>query len=300
MAIGALCATVPLAAQTAPAPNATPEQGAPAQTAAPPDNEIVVTGETTKTPDDSEVFDQARDVSRVGRYQLYEEALPRFETPLCPGVVGLKPGAAGSMIDRIRANAARLDIALAEGDCSPNLVVAFVDDGRSLLNDLRRNRPQIFRLVSADERTELLREKAPVRVWNNIATRWTGAGPPPEPGVKPSVWGQLNRLYMPESHDIVSALVLFDREAVLGMTLDQLADYATMRGLSHTRPASADEPMATILSLFEGHGQGPDALTSFDIGYLQSLYRGASNLSAAHKLLGVRRQAANAQDASER
>ncbi len=136
--------------------------------------------------------------------------------------------------------------------------------------------------------------KTPVRVWNNIATRWTGAGPPPEPGVRPSVWGQLNRLYMPESHDIVSALVLFDRTAVLGMTLDQLADYATMRGLSHTRPASVNEPMATILSLFEGPGEGPDALTRFDIGYLQSLYRGAPNLSAAHKLLGVQMGAEHA------
>ncbi len=159
--IGALFVALSLAAQAAPAPDTKPEQSPPTKAVAPPDNEIVVTGEATKAPRDSEVFDQARDVSRVGRYQLYEEALPRFETPLCPGVVGLKPGAASSIIDRIRANAARLEIDLAEGACSPN---AFVDDGRSLLNDLQRNQPRIFRLVSADERTELLGKNTSARV----------------------------------------------------------------------------------------------------------------------------------------
>src|SRR5205809_510614 len=83
-------------------------------------------------------------------------------------------------------------------------------------------------------------DEARVRVWNNIAMRWPGAGAPPERGLEASVWGQLSRNAMPESCDIVSALVVFDRSAVEGLTLTQLADYATMRGLSHTRPASGD------------------------------------------------------------
>ena len=108
--------------------------------------------------------------------------------------------------------------------------------------------------------------------------------------------GQLDRGAMPERKDIVSSLVVFERDAVIGMSLTQLADYATMRGLTHTRPARGDERMATILALFADDSRSPDALTDFDVGYLRSLYYWKPNLSAATKLLGVRRRAEGARE----
>jgi hypothetical protein len=275
--LGAFCAPLPLAAQSAPPPDAASGK------------EIVVTGKTEK-PSSDEVFEEARGVSRVGPHQDYVVALPRFWAPVCPGVAGLRTASAESMVDRMRENLARLKVPLAKEGCSPNLVVAFADDGRTLLSSLDDKRP--FELISQSERAEMLTDPKPVHVWNNIAPRWTGQGHPPRDWLHASVWGQLDRTSMPVSYDIVSALVVFDREAVLGMTLAQLADYATMRGLSHTRPASGDQPMATILSLFdEGGGAGPDELTSFDVGYLRSLYWDQPNASAAHKLLDVQRWA---------
>jgi hypothetical protein len=282
-AISALCAAGSLAAQSAPADRPPSEPG------------IVVTGKTP--PKSNEVFDEARAISRVGPYETYVVALPRFWGSVCPGVFGLRTDFAEAMIERMRATIARLQVHVAKPGCSPNLVVDFEEDGRSLLADLERDRPGIFHLVSHSEQAELLVDEAPVRVWSNIAMRWTGAGAPPERGLKASVWGQLSRNAMPESFDIVSALVVFDRNAVKGMTLTQLADYATMRGLSHTRPASGDQPMATILSLFDNGGGSPAELTSFDRGYLRSLYWSAPNASAAHKLLDVQRWAAKASEA---
>lgn len=277
--LGALASAAPLAAQTAPADPTAAEPG------------IVVNGRQAQAPDGNEVFDEARSISRIGKYEAYVVALPRFWSPVCPGVSGLRRDYAEAMVARMRANVARLKAPLAGEHCSPNLVVAFEDDGRSLLADLRRDRPEMFRLVSQAEQAELLTDEAPVRVWNNIATRWTGAGSPPKRGAKASVWGQLNRNAMPQSYDIVSALVVFDRRAVEGLTLTQLADYATMRGLSHTRPASGEQAMATILSLFDGPGGSPGELTDFDTGYLRSLYWSQPNASAAHKLLDVKRWA---------
>jgi hypothetical protein len=286
-AIGALCATPPLAAQTAPAaPNAPAEQPAT-------DPGIVVNGKT-QPPSGHEVYDEARGISRVRPNETYVVALPRFWSPVCPGVYGLRTDYAEAMIDRMRDTIAALKVPLARGACSPNLVVAFADDGRTLLSGLQRDRPDIFDLVSPSEQAELLADPAPVHVWNNIAMRWTGAGPPPPRGEKASVWGQLSRLGMPQSYDIVSALVVFDRAAAEGLTLAQLADYATMRGLSHTRPPSGEQPMATILSLFDGSGGSPDALTDFDRGYLRSLYWWRPNASAASKLTDVQRWAAKA------
>jgi hypothetical protein len=284
-AMGALCIGSPLVAQSA---RSEPQSPAPADAQAS-GNEIVVTGKTAK-PDSNQIFDEARGISRVDPHQTYVVALPRFWEPVCPGVVGLSTDYAEAMIDRMRDNIARLKVPLAKENCSPNLVVAFAEDGKSLLANLKRDRPGIFQLISQSEQAELLNDPAPVRVWNNR----TGAGPPPERGVKASVWGQLNRNAMPESYDIRSALVVFDRDAVIGMTVTQLADYATMRGLSHTRPAKGEQPMATILSLFDGDAASPDELTDFDIGYLRSLYWSVPNASAAKKLVDVQHWAEKA------
>lgn len=272
---GAVCAALPVAAQEETQPPA--EDG---------ENTIVVTGEAPAPPSGKEVVEQAREVSRVGRYQLYEEALPRFEAPLCPAVFGLRDSYASAIVARIRANATQLEIPAAPDGCTPNLLVAFMRDSRTFLAEFERKRPEMFHQIAASERDELLRQSAPVRVWTNIGLRWTGNGPPPIgwPRARPSVRGQLARPAMPEARDILSAVVLFDEEAVVGMTLEQLADYATMRGLSHTRPANGDEPLATILAMFS---DGTDRLTPFDIAYLRSLYYAQSNLSAASRFTRI-------------
>jgi len=217
------------------------------------------------------------------------EPLPRFEMPLCPGVSGLKTDAAEMMVSRIRANAARVDIELAKPNCSPNLVVAFVDDGRALLSKIAETRRERFCTLSASEQAEILAEDAPVRVWNEIVVVGPTAHVRRCRWHVPSKSGGPSQMFLPTRRDIVSALVVFERDAVAGMTLVQLADYATMRGLSHTRSATGDEPMPTILSLFAEGAQATEELTIFDLGYLRSLYWPVPNVSAVSKLLAVRR-----------
>ena len=286
----AIHAASPAAAQAEPAPD-------PGET----DNTIVVTGET-EPPTRREVFDQALELSRVDPGQMYEEALARVTAPLCPEVVGLDKGLADEMVERIRDNAARLKFSLASGRCAPNLLVAFVDDGHELLADLADAHPQMFDLVAESERGEMLVDAAPVRVWNVVETKWAdGATLAYRHGkqIVPSMRGRVNRMLLPTRKDIDFALVAYDREAVVGMTIVQLADYATMRGLSHTRPAIGHEPMPTILALFDDEDivdpvdRGPGELTSFDLGYLRSVYfwRPDRSVPAVGRLLGVRRRA---------
>lgn len=281
------------------APAAAQDQTQAEQAQDTPENTIVVTGEAPEAPTRREVYDQAREVSRVGPYQLYDEALPRFEVPLCPGVLGIKDDYAAEISDRIRANAARLRIRLAEPGCEPNLFIAFVDDGQELLTRLAAAHPEVFCIIDKSEQAEILRDGEPVRVWSHIRTidiRRPGAPPTRVFHCREDIPSPANKvgMFLAERRDIVSSLVVFDREEVLGMTLVQLADYATMRGLSHTRPASGDETMGTILALFEGDRSSPLELTSFDVGYLESLYAGPANQRAATRFLGIRRRAETA------
>jgi hypothetical protein len=64
------------------------------------------------------------------------------------------------------------------------------------------------------------------------------------------------------------------------------------------RPADGDEPMPTILALFAKDASHPEELTSFDIGYLRSLYWWKPNLTATTKLLGVRQRALREEEKS--
>jgi hypothetical protein len=291
----ALSFALPAAAQTGTAPDE-------AETS----DTIVVTGDTTP-PTRREVFDQALEISRVDPGRMYQEALARLTRPLCPDVVGLDDDLADEMIERIRANAARIELRQDRGRCEPNLVVVFADDGQDLLARLAERRPRIFNLVEEAERGEILADQAPVRVWNVVETKRASGAPLSyrrgKPEV-PSISGGPGRLFLPTRKDIDFALVVYDREAVLGMTVVQLADYATMRGLSHTRPASGRQPMTTILALFDEESglapeeREPGELTSFDIGYLRSVYfwRPERSVPAVGRLLGVSRRAGDAAD----
>lgn len=285
LAIAALCT-----ATLAPAQPAPPENGGAG------DEEIIVTGKGAP-PTRKEVYQQALELSRASR--KYDENLARFQVPVCPGVVGVRSDAANVIIERIRANAARVGIKQAKGKCSPNLVVAIVDDGRTLLANLEKTRPQIFSLISASERAELVADSRPVRVWSNIVTLRDDGMPISRAAdgkeILPSVWGYTNRWFVKFHRDILASLVVFNREDILGMTFVQLADYATMRGLTHTRDARGDEPMPTILGLFARDDRGIPELTSFDIGYLRSLYWEAATESSVSKLLRIRKQAEKAQ-----
>lgn len=237
---------------------------------------------------------QARDIAvRTGN--AADSPLARFEDGLCPGITGLEREAAALMIDRIRDTANALDIRILHDGCSPNFIVAFVADGEAMLRGMQESSPELFQYLDSGQKRDML-EPGPVHVWSTIEPR-TLTGMPigqsrelMSPPVM-RVAGAHTRIYTTMRNDITAALVAFDREAIIGLNLGQLADYATMRGLAQTRPAG-DLAIDTILTLFELDREDPDwappqQLTDFDRAYLQALYAELPNLPAARKLSQV-------------
>lgn len=258
------------------------------------DDRIVVTGER-EAPTHREVSRQAREISDISS-DIYDKPLARIEDRLCPGVIGLKREAAELMVDRIRWNAERLDMWMADDtSCSPNLIIAFVEDGKAQIAELFNKQPWLFATLTIPEREALLEESGPVRVWTTAQMR-TRDGMPIQrresldaPPVV-SMWMAHSKLYLTIREDITQVVVLFDRDAVRGKTVIQLADYATMRSFARTKPTDGSAPLDTILALFDTASEGPAGLTDFDQAYLRSVYEGIPNLPAASKLLGVNRE----------
>ncbi len=256
---------------------------------------IVVTGEAGEPPPRREVDRQARDVTVSGGDELHRP-LARIEDRLCPGVAGLKLDAASLVVERIRWQGERLGLWMApEDNCQPNLIVAIVEDGQAELAGLHDKYPWLFQSLAIDEREALLAEQGPVRVWTRTVTRNADGIPlarreslDAPPVTRANAYHSKISLTIRE--DISQVVVLLDRRGVMGKTLIQLADYATMRGFARTRPAGADAALDTILALFDPGAAPPSGLTDFDQAYLRSLYEGIPNIRARSKILGVNQE----------
>ena len=282
---GALLASAAAAAQDG--------GSAPQESAAPAGDNIIVTGER---PSHSEVSRQARDVTDIGS-DIRDRPLARVEDRLCPGVIGLKADFASLVVDRLRANAERFGLWMTEDDgtCQPNFIVAFVDYGQDVLKHINDRWYWLFTDMPRHERIELLADDGPVHVWTTTRPRTADGMPlgtdPYGRQVRAMSSGGMARTSIPVRDDIVGVLVLFDRDDVRGMTLAQLADYATMRGLARTRPVDGDgQALDTILALFDLDATPPAELTAFDNAYLGALYAGRPNEIGLTKVLNVSTQ----------
>ncbi len=248
------------------------------------DDQIIVTGRAQDA-SAAEIHRQARDIAVSGN--VYDVPLARFEDPLCPGIAGLTAESAGIMIERIRANARFVDMRVQDDDCEANFVVAFVDDGQAMLRRMMDDSPARFQYLTSVEKREML-EPGPVRVWTDVQ-------PTSRDGMRigrgrnlvnpPNMRAEMahSKIYTTIRNDIVMVWVIIDREAARGMSLQQLADYATMRGLVRTEPEE-DMRISSILGLFNRNGPWPEELTDFDRAYLTAVYDSIPNLPAFRKI----------------
>jgi hypothetical protein len=222
--------------------------------------------------------------------QADEEPLARFEDPLCPGVVGLRRDAAEMVVGRLRANAEMFGLRMADnGDCEANFIVAFVEDGQALLSELEDRTSYIFAEMTREERVALMTESGPARAMLRVRARSRDGMPISRREnltdlPQTTMWMAHSKIYTATRNDILSALVLFDRDEIRGLNLTQLADYATFRALAHALPDPAAAGESSILALFDGAEARPAELTEFDRAYLAQLYAGMANLPAPAKL----------------
>jgi hypothetical protein len=257
-----------------------------------PEDEIVVTGRTLPPPD--EVQQQARTITRMDDF--FTAPLAQLQQKVCPGVMGLPADMAGIIVDRMRWNAERIGLDVAkEGKCQPNILIAFVINGQAEIAALARAKAYVFRDVPDQDVREMLADAGPVHAWSSTQTMTRDGMPvaknesmfdPPVVEVPISD----SHIFFATRLDIAQSVVVFDLKAIDGMSVVQLADYATMRAFARTRPVKADAAASTILSLFDKTAPAPRELTTFDMGYLNAIYKTQGNLPASAKIGAIPRE----------
>ncbi|KLI62929.1 hypothetical protein AAV99_12795 [Aurantiacibacter marinus] len=249
-------------------------------------NAIIVQGERV---DSRDIRNTARDIT-VGS-QAISQPLPRFQRPVCPGIWGLPAEIAQSIIDRIYDNAEAAGIEMnAEPECDANVWLIFVDDPEQTFAQLRDERSFMTRHLTRYQLREIEDQVGSARAWNLITSRNEDGQRVPTgfeyrslaaqarasglPGPSVQVRSP-SRIQTGIRQDLEMSVALIERSALVELDTYAVADYATMRLLSYTRPPGNEDAVSTILTLFEPdmEAYSPHRLTEFDMAYLQALYR---------------------------
>lgn len=238
--------------------------------------------------------------------------LARFAEPVCPASFGLPAEHSRTVEARIRAVADYLGVGAGGEGCRPNVVIIVADRGEDFVSGLSRERPDLFGALEGSEIRAVLRLAGPVRAWQAVEQRGADGRPmemievglerrivPSNTSVMPSLTSR------PTRQDLALSFIVFDVEALEGLTLLQIADHAAMRAFARTDGAGLPS-RRSILTIFSDRGAGVEPvpeLTNWDAAYLRALYR-TSNVTTAHQqrssMLQAMRRELDAPPAGER
>jgi len=259
--------------------------------------EIVVTGDRDR---DRSIRGFVRGITVESDAQI-----ARFAAPVCPASFGLPARVNAFVAGRIRQTARGAGIPVAARPCRPNIVVLVAERGEEVLAAIRRRRPALLAGLDLSEVRRLRGMAGPVRSWQIVEQRGgdgremehisfiqLGNGPPVYIGpARRLATAVASRLEQPVRQDLTLSVVIFDLDALDGMTLAQIADHAAMRTLVRTDPEAAPSGR-TILALFSDQRSGAPpagALTGLDAAYLRAVYATDNRISGSRQRANIAR-----------
>ncbi|MEM7666214.1 MAG: hypothetical protein AAF250_10205 [Pseudomonadota bacterium] len=268
---------------------------------------IIVEAPPTKLERRRELRKMATKMIRRPRRQL---PLGTFFMPICPEVSGVPADFARAMEDRMRRNAKDLGVRVRSSpDCRPNITVLFVPPEAGPPEKWLDYNSDMLRHLLSFQRMWVIDEKGPVRAWNVTALRDSDgapqkrrAGVPTNTSTEVNIANQVrfvSRLAHNVTMEILGSFILIELGAANGKSVNQLADYATMRTFADTSSVPPGDAVAaqTIITLFQDE-DAPEELTEFDRALISKLYSAPRNSLARRVYSNVAGRAVNLEEAS--
>ncbi len=237
-------------------------------------------------------------VTTITHTQRRDEALHRWNSPVCPTVVGLSREEGEFMLARLsqitRAAGAPLD----GEQCRANLAVVFTADPDALIRAWGARRsafggvhgtPAAFEHFAAGH--------GPVRVWYNKS--FGSAGPGPESTGSLQLGQRFrevptgadligSRMFVKDLLAFSSVAVIVDARRAAGLPIGPLTDYVAMLALADTDPEAPLGASPSILRLFRAqaaHEPLPAGLSDWDRAYLRALYSTTPDLITQRSII---------------
>ena len=208
---------------------------------------------------------------------LLDGEFARWKQKVCPKVWGLKPVAAWMIEHRIKQIAAQVGAPVDMDDpcATPNLLVVVTQQPQASLDSIAEKAP----VLVAMQEIKRLKIKYPVQSWyislvKDDNGRVMAYVESPD-GTPPQVHARLSRLYTGVTAEMGIATVIIDANAVNGLALGTIADYAALVGLSQTVQRGVCQPVPTVANLLL-KGCSPESqsagLSDVDLAMLTGLY----------------------------
>lgn len=200
---------------------------------------------------------------------------------ICVSTFGISPDFGAVLAQRVMSNVKLLGLPVGGPGCQPNVWIGFAINSKQQVAALRKSHPELFAELKQFEVDRIFGGSGAAQVWHSTERRSVDGRPLATTTingrqVQSNSQYQTGRLVSPIRVDINGSLVVFDSNRVAGRSLQQLADYATMRILAPVQDIAEVEQgtVPSILALFANGGvPPPDGLTEFDWAYLAAYNR---------------------------
>ncbi len=243
---------------------------------------IIVSGQL---PEGSDIRDAVRSVMQE---RGNSEPLHRYFDPLCLHVTGMVAQANAFVRERMLANAREAQVPVDDDDCRTNAIVFVVEEPTRLLALLDERQPW---LLTNENRRRIEQEASdgePVLVWHDTEVRTadggtlahsatvagaTGSSTPLQVNVRVNNGARPSRGRASHSMGVGVGIVVLDTDWLVGMDLERVSDFATMRLLAPgLQPFGHEFDVPTSVTSPFIADEGETELTRFDRAYLRALY----------------------------
>lgn len=215
--------------------------------------------------------------------------IARWETGICPTVIGLKAESASVIESRIKALAKLVGAPVAtKQSCKANVEIIVTPQSQALLDAIRDKKPAVLGYSDGPSQTaKLAIMKQPIQAWYVTATKdYAGVLHTDQlvedcaiyTGRRRDCFTLVSgfRLNDGLQSDFVNALVIVDSTQAGQLQVSTLANYVALEALAQTQAAQGCRTLPTLTNLIAtgcGVGNTVDDLTDTDIAYLRALYK---------------------------
>jgi hypothetical protein len=222
--------------------------------------------------------------------------IARFETNVCPRVIGAAPGPAAEMMERLRTIAKAAGLLLGKEGCRPNALLVITADKRALIGALQKRGNYFGSRTNLSQVRRLARDPGPAAFWrlDGFVTAFGTplAGNAGEPIDYRKNNGRASRISTGTRLAVDGATLIVEARALDGLTAIQLADYAAMRLYGSADPADLTGSAPTILKVLtaEMGSEVPVTMTRWDLSFLRGLYASSESLRTSAQRGEIRRR----------
>ncbi len=223
------------------------------------------------------------------------DQLPRWDLPLCTGVIGLAPKHAVVLNARIEEAARAVGHRVDKEGCRPNAAILVTRNPAEIAQRLRARYPRTLGVEGRARLRQFAETTQPVRWISQVAEMPFDGSPlrdasgfvsSSRPGAGVGRFSG-SRLQSSTRTVLDNMLVIVDAERLAGLSLGQIGDYLAVVVLA--RPTlEAAAPAGSILSLFDDGAQ-VTGLSGDDKAFLRALYTAPDSTSAKVQRAAMRK-----------